>query len=356
MRIGILGLEQSGKKTLFQLLTGSKAGSSHGKLEFPVGVGRIPDERMDRLCQLFRPKKTSLAEIEWVLFPAPPADLKTRDKWFEEAAFLDGLCYVVREFRDPGVYHPEGSVDPARDIEALDLDFTISDLAAVEKRLERMAKDRVKRTAAERERTREVLEKLKLELDEGRPLRGIELTDGEVERLTGQRFLTRADCLIVVNVDESIAGDEEARTRLLVTIPAAGREVVCISVKIEGELAEIDDDAERAELMESMGIETSGAERLARAALKALGRIPFFTVGPNEVHAWLVREGATAVEAAGAIHTDFARCFIRAEVMSVDELIRAGSEAKLREQGKIAARGKDYVVQDGEIVHILAGT
>jgi len=351
MRIGIIGLAQSGKRSLFKLLTGADAPPARGRGEHPVGIGAVPDPRVDELSALYKPKKTRYAEIEWVLFPALPSDEKARRGWIEAARELDGLCYVVRQFTDPGVYHEDGSVDAARDVEKLDLELAFADLAVIETRLERLAKDTAKKTAAEREKQVAVLTKLKEAVETERPVREVELSKDEETRLGGLKFLSRKECMVVVNVDDDIAGDASA----LEAIPSRGREVVAVSAKIEAELAEIEDPAERAEFLSDLGLAESGAARMARGALGTLGLMPFFTVGPDEVRAWLVRRGAPAPEAAGVIHTDFERTFIRAEVMRPEELLAAGSEAKLKEQGKVALKGKDYVVQEGDIVHILAG-
>jgi GTP-binding protein YchF len=356
MRVGIVGLAQSGKKTLFHLLTGAKAPASHGKGEFPVGVASVPDDRVDRLSALYKPKKTKYAEIELVLFPAMPHDAKARDKWFDAARQLDGMCFLVRAFTDPGVYHEEGSVDPARDLEKLDLEFTFADLALTETRLERLAKDTAKKTAAERGKQQELLGRFKAELEAGRWLRGMDLSDGDRARLGGLKFLTRIGTVIAVNADEDVPADAEKKRSLVVSLPARERRTVCVSAKFEAELAEIDDAAEREEFMSQFGVTESAAARLTRAMLEALDQASFLTVGPDEVRAWLVRRGATAPEAAGVVHTDFERGFIRAEVMDVDELLAAGSESRLRDKGKVALKGRDYVVRDGDIFHILAGT
>jgi len=357
MRIGIMGLAQSGKKTLYRLLTGVEKlppTRGDGRGEFPFGIGSVPDERVDRLSAMYEPNKTKYAEIEWALLPALPSESKARDHWLEQARQLDGLCYVVRQFGDEGVYHEDGSVDPARDIGKLDLELTIADLAIVETRLDRLSKENAKKTAAEREKQVEVLDKLKVELEAGRSLRGLELSKSEEDRLSGLKFLSRKDCLLVVNVDEAIAGEPDELAKTAAGVPADGREIVCLSAKIEVELAEIEDPGERAEFLESLGLAESGATRMAHAALRVLGLICFMTVGPDEVRAWIVREGATAPEAAGQVHSDLERGFIRAEHMLIEELLAAGSEAKLKEQGKLALRGKEYVVQDGDILHILA--
>ncbi|MHC4502799.1 MAG: DUF933 domain-containing protein [Planctomycetota bacterium] len=354
MRIAIIGLAQSGKRTLFKLLTGAAPPPVHGKGDFPLGVGSVPDDRLEKLAAIYGSKKTKPAELEWVLFPALPSEEAARRGWFEQAREVDGLCCVVRQFGDESVYHEEGSVDPARDVAKLDLELAFADLTVVEARLERLARDTAKKTAAEREKQEAVLGKLKAEIEAERPLRGVELTKPEEDRLGGLKFLSRKACMIALNVDEGVAGDEPGLAGLVSSVPAAGREVVCLSAKIETELAEIEDDNERAELLEGLGLSEDGASRVARGALRALEVISFLTANRNEVGAHLVRRGSTAPEAAGVVHTDFESGFIRAEVMRLEELAAAGSEAKLRDQGKVALKGKDYVVQEGDIVHVLA--
>jgi len=355
MRIGIIGLAQSGKRSLFKLLTGADAPPARGRGEHPVGIGAVPDGRVDELSALYNPKKTRHAEIEWVLFPALPSDEKARKGWIDSCRELDGLCYIVRQFADPGVYHEDGSIDAARDVEKLDLELAFADLAVIETRLERLAKDTAKKTAAEREKQVAVLSKLKEAIEAERPIREVEISQEEETRLGGLKFLARKECMVVVNVDDDLAVDASALAGAVGAIPSRGREVIAVSAKIEAELAEIEDPAERAEFLSDLGLAESGAARMARGALGTLGLMPFFTVGPDEVRAWLVRRDATAPEAAGVIHTDFERTFIRAEVMRPEDLLAAGSEARLKEQGKVALKGKDYVVQEGDIVHILAG-
>jgi hypothetical protein len=355
MRIGIIGLAQSGKKTLYKLLTGAEPPPSRGRGEYPVGIGAVPDTRVDDLAALYNPKKTRRAEIEWVLLPALPSDEKTRKGWIDFCRELDGLCYVVRQFDDPGVYHEDGSVDAARDVEKLDLELAFADLAVIETRLERLAKDTAKKSAAEREKQIDVLTKLKDAIEAERPVREVELSKEEETRLGGIKFLARKECMVVLNVDDDLAGDDDALASAVASLPARGREVLAVSARIEVELAEIEDPDERAEFLTGLGLSESGTARMARAAVRTLGLMSFFTVGPDEVRAWLVRRGAGAPEAAGAIHTDFERGFIRAEVMRPDELLAAGSEAKLKEQGKVALKGKDYIVNEGDIVHILSG-
>ncbi len=354
MRIGILGLAQSGKRTLFRLLTGAEPPPHRGKGAFPLGIGPIPDSRLDGLSALFNPKKTKYAEIEWILFPALPPDEAARREWFDQVRELDGLCYVIREFSDPSVYHEDGSVDPARDVSKLDLELSFADLMLIETRLERLAGDTAKKTAAERKKQVDVLSRMKAVIEEENPLRTLELDAAEIARLEGLKFLNRKECMLVLNVDEAHAADEERLRKLASGLPAQGREMICLSAKIETELAEIDDERERAEFLEALGLSESGAAKMAKAALRTLGLISFFTVGPDEVRAWLTRRDSVASEAAGKIHTDFKRGFIRAEIMRPEELLVAGSEAKLREQGKLFLKGKDYVVREGDIVHILA--
>lgn len=377
MRMGIVGLAQSGKKTLFQILTGQRrlsegGASSHRKGEFPVGVGSIPDERVDRLARVYKPKRTGYAEIEWVFFPAMPREAKARDKWLDGVrgalpARNDGVCLLVRAFTDGSVYHEDGSVDPARDLEKLDLDFAVADLALIETRLERIAKETAKKAAGEREKQKEVLERLKVELEGGGALRGL-LSEGglgraDTERLSGLKFLTALGTMVAVNVDEGLlSSDAAAATKLeelVRSLPTADRETVCFSAKFEAEFVELCDDIEdaeeREEFRKEFGTPEGASQKLGTAAVRALGVVSFLTANRNEVRAWLVRRGATARRAAGVVHTDFEHGFIRAERMRFEDLLAAGSESRLRDQGKVELKGKDYVVEDGDILHILAG-
>jgi len=357
MRLGILGLAQSGRKTLFKLLTSAQcAPRTDSRGEFPVGAGIVPDARLERFASVVRPKKVRHAEIEWALLPELPAEERARERWFEEARALDGFCIVLRQFGDPSVYHELGSVDPARDLAKLDLELTVADLAVVETRLQRLSRETARKTAAERGKQEEVLERLKAELEAGRGLRGLALSEADEERLGGLKFLTRKDRLIVLNVDEKLIAEEHLPQKLGLggAEPDSGPPIATVSAKVEAELAEIEDAGERAELLAGLGLREPAAARVSRAALRATGRIVFFTGNREEARAWLLRRGATALEAAGTVHSDFARGFIRAEQTTVDELVAAGSEARLRERGRLAIRGKDYVVQDGDVLHILA--
>lgn len=345
MRLGIIGLAQSGKKTLFKLLTGAKAPGA----EYPTAVGFVPEPRLDRFACALKPKRTRYAELEWTPFLPLPSEDRARDRWFEEARKLDGLCIVLRQFEDPTVYHELGSVDPGRDLQKIELELAVADLAVIETRLSRLSRETARKTAAERAKQEELLLKMKSELEAGRPLRNMELSKVDEDRLSGLKFLTRKPQLIVLNVDEKLAREAPSLGGLI-----QGRSAVAVSVKLEAELAELDDPAERAAMASELGLAELGASRICREALKQLDLVTFFTGNREEARAWLIRRGSTALDAAGAVHTDFARGFIRAEQTTVEEFVEAGSEARLRERGKLAVRGKDYVVQDGDILHFLA--
>jgi ribosome-binding ATPase YchF (GTP1/OBG family) len=217
-----------------------------------------------------------------------------------------------------------------------------------------MAKETAKKTAAEREKQRALLEGFRGELEAGRPLGALELSKADQARLSGLRFLTAIPALVGLNVDEDVAADGGRLEELVGSLPLAGRKAACFSAKFEAELGDIEDPKERDEFMQQYGIAESARVKLARAAVETLGQVTFLTANPNEVHAWLVREGATAPEAAGRVHTDFEQGFIRAERMVLEELEAAGSESALRERGRVELKGKDYLVQDGDILHILA--
>lgn len=348
MRTAFIGLPQTGKKTLFSLLTGipysqllSRAGEYH------VGTVKVADPRVDRLRDMYRPQRTRYAEIELTLAPAPPNESKARDQWLQKLKDMDALGHVVRVFEDPAVFHPAGSVDPVRDREQMNLELTISDLALIETRLARIAQDQKRKHDAERAEEAALLQRLKPHLESGQPLRTYPWQPSEEKRIRSLQLLTLKPIVTILNCGEN-------------TPPPTGAEdeLTCrLNAKLEAEVAQIDDPSERAEFLAALGVREPAVHQLSRLLYRALGYISFFTVGADEVRAWSIRRGATAVEAAHAIHSDLARGFIRAEVMKYDELVAAGedghkAEVHLRETGRLLLKGRDYVVEDGDIVHI----
>ena len=358
----ITGLPFVGKTTLFDLLTGQRlpTGTFAGaEAETNVGVAKVPDERLDRLVPLFRPKKITHAEITYRdLGLAKGGGEGLSAKKLGDLRTSDALLHVVRAFRDPSVPHPEGSVDPGRDLATLELELVIADHSVVERRLERIEPEiRGARPGGEREakeRERDLLRRCLEALDAERPLRDLELDAEEEKVLRGYRFLTQMPQLVVVNVDEADVRDP---ARVLTPLrEAASRHrdtgVVHVCAKLEAEMADLDPQ-EAAAFREEAGLREPALDRIVRATYALLGLVSFFTVGPDECRAWTVRKGATAQQAAGEIHSDLERGFIRAEVVRWDDLLRAGGEAEAKKQALVKTMGREYPVEDGDVLHVL---
>jgi GTP-binding protein YchF len=364
VQIAIVGLAGSGKTTVFNTLTrGHAQTGGFGALTLNVGVVKVPDARLDRLAEIFKPKKVVQADVTYVDLPAPPASSEghvgTEELPAEHLARLresDALLHVVRAFEDPSNPHSDGSVDPGRDLEHLDLEFILADLAMVDRRLERLGSSGRHGTPAEREsneREEVILKRLKTSLEAGHPIRDAGLSDDEAKAVRGFRFLTEKPVLVLLNVGESDLGTAEARATAL----AAGYThehamVDHLSARIEMELGELEPE-DAATFMEELGIAESGLERVIRLSYRLLGLISFLTAGPDEVRAWPIPAGSTAVDAAGAIHTDLAKGFIRAETVAYDDLVTLGSTAEARKAGRLRSEGKTYRVTDGDVLEIL---
>ncbi len=360
MDLGIIGLARSGKSSLFNALTGGHAdtGAYSSQQRPNVGVVHVPDARLDALAKVFKAKKTTLAETRWVDYPAGAFESSGPGAQFlAELASMDALVHVVRAFEDEAVPHPEGSVDARRDIESLDLELTVGDLGLIERRLGRLDTELRSLPASERrelERDRGLLATLQEGLEAGRAVREIGLS-GEHERdLAHYQFVTRRPVLLVLNISEDEVGHAEAiEAEFTANHAGPGVAVVALCAKLEAELAALEPD-DAAEFRRDLGLaDESLADRAIRSAYELLGLQSFITVDGSECRAWTVRRGATALEAAGKVHSDMERGFIRAEVARWDELAEAGSLAELRRQGKLHTEGKSYVVQDGDVLHVL---
>ncbi len=355
LRIGIVGLAQVGKTTLFQILTRSHAaGSGAGRPEARVGVVRVPDARLDRLADMFHPQKTVHASIEYVDTPGSIIELARTGAQSQALRELDALVHVVRAFEDPANPAEAGAANPQGDIENVELELMLSDLAVVEKRIERLEKDVKKQKSPALEKELQVLKVCKTALEKQTPLRDAELAPGDERVIRGFTFLSQKPMLYVLNLGEkdaarASAADEFANQAGLKQRPHTAVAAIC--GKVEAELAELD-DSEAADFLASYGLAESAIARLIRASYQLLGLISFFTVGEDECRAWTIRAGTSAVGAAGEIHTDLERGFIRAEVVKYDELLAAGSFAEARARAQLRLEGKDYIVRDGEIVHI----
>jgi GTP-binding protein YchF len=364
MQIAIVGLAGAGKTTVFNTLTrGHAETGGFGGMELHVGVVKVPDDRLDRLAEMFKPKKVVQADVTYVDLPAPPASsegrIGTEELPAEHLARLreaDALIHVVRAFDDPSLTHPAGSVDPRRDLDQLDLEFTLADLALVDRRIERLGGSGRHGTAAEREaneREEVVIRKLKEGLESERPIRDIELEPDEEKAVRGFRFLTQKPVLVLLNVGEAdLPGVGEVVEKIAGGYRHQGSLVDALSAKIEMELGELEPD-DAAVFMEELGLHESSLARVIGLSYRLLGLISFLTAGPDEVRAWPVRDGSTAVDAAGTIHTDLAKGFIRAETVAYDDLLTLGSMAEARKAGRLRSEGKTYRVRDGDVLEIL---
>ncbi|MGH9560319.1 MAG: redox-regulated ATPase YchF [Terracidiphilus sp.] len=357
MKTGIIGLPQVGKSSLFRILTKAKIddrGFSNPR-EAHIGVARVPDERLDKLSALYSPKKTTYASVEYVDVAAIGQEALKETNFLTNLRNVDALIHVLRAFENDSVAHV-GAIDPLRDAKNVEVDLIVSDLVQVEKRIERVEKDMKKGRTSELERELALLLRSKDCLEKETPLRELEMTAEEKKLIRGFMFLSQKPILYALNVSESttLGDDLDAavdRYKLndLAHRPNAGATAIC--GKVEAELAEMD-DAEATDFLESYGLNESGLVRLIRKSYELLGLISFFTAGEDECRAWTVPFGSKAPQAAGAIHSDLEHHFIRAETIRWDQLLEAGSEAAARSKGTLRLEGKEYIVQDGDVVHI----
>lgn len=354
LRMGIVGLSQVGKTTLFRILTRAHgAGLASGRPEAHVGVVHVPDARLDRLSEMYKPKKTIHASVEYVDTPGSVIELARTGSQAATLREANALAHVVRAFENDLVAAPSGSVNPQRDIENVELELILSDLAVVEKRLERLEKDVKKQKNPALEKEYEVLGRARVVLEQQTPLREMLLSAEDERAIRGFTFLSLKPMLYVLNLGEkdaarAAAADEFAQEAGLKQRPHTA--VAAVSGQVEAELAELS-DAEAQEFLASYGLKESAVARLIRSSYRLLGLISFFTVGEDECRAWTLRAGQTALEAAGEIHSDIQRGFIRAEVVKYDDLVASGGLGEARAHALLRLEGKEYIVQDGEVVH-----
>ena len=357
MKTGIIGLPQVGKTSLFGILT--KVHLSEQAYANPreahIGVAKVPDDRLDRLAALYDPKKLTHASVEYVDVGAIGQDALKETAYLTHLRSVDALAHVLRAFDDPAIPHV-GSIDPLRDIKNVEFDLMVSDLGQIEKRLERLEKDLKKMRTADLEKEFDLLKLANAHLGSERPLREMEMTLEDKKRLRGFMFLSEKPILYVLNVNESteLGKDLEAavskyKLTEVACRPNAGAAAIC--GKVEAELAEMS-DADAAEFLSSYGLTESGLTRLIRTTYVLLGLMSFFTAGEDECRAWTIPINTRAQDAAGAIHSDLQKHFIRAETIRWDQLLDAGSEANARARGTLRLEGKDYIVQDGDVMHI----
>ena len=351
MKIGIMALPQSGRRTLFTLLTGDAAAAARPEGKDAItGVAPVLDPRFDKLAGMFHPKKETRARTTVELIPPLEENAVKEGAVFRDIAGTDALCLVARDFADGSVYHVKGSVDALRDIDAVMGELLLHDLLLVEKRLERIAEGK-KRSRDERaEKEEPVLSRMRDHLDRDLPLRTMALSDEERKLLAGYSFITMKEMIIVLNAGEDAMTDNSRVDAVRARYAACAVSVVKLSARLEAEIAALDSAEERDAFMKEAGITETALSLLTRTLLSSLGLISFFTVGEDEVRQWMIRRGAPAPEAAGAIHSDIQRGFIRAEVMKYDDLVSLGSEEAVKKAGKHLLMGKDYVVEDGDII------
>jgi len=352
MQTGIIGLPQVGKTSLFRILTHAHVDAHGAPSQMHVGMARVPDARVAKLAEVFKPKKITFASIEYMDIGGLQKDREKNSASLVPLREADALAHVVRLFENPTVPHEGGSLDAPRDIENVEIELMLYDLEQASKRIERLEKDLKKKKETILETELHLLARCKQALESETPLRQLEFKPEEAKMLTGFMFLTRKPMLYVLNL-----GDEEApeadrvieKHHLEKLISKARTAVVPFCGKIEAELAELP-DAEAAEMMSAYGLAESGRDRLIHATYKLLGLISFITSGEPEVRAWTIERGMTAHKAAGAIHSDIEKNFIKAEVVNWEDLLKAGSFPAARERGQVKLEGKEYVVQDGDVI------
>ena len=363
LRAALIGLPATGKTTLFQLMTAVRetGRAAHGRGEVQIGVSKVPDARLDRLTAMFNPKKRVPATVEF----ADNAGATTGAQALVDVAAYknaDALVHVVRAFRDEAVAHASGSVNPSRDAQTMEDELILADLGVAERRLERLEKDLKKTKTAELETEKALMLRCKEALESGTPLRALSLAGDDLKRLRGFQFLSAKPLLVVINLDEADVAEASASiehaaqsTGLTAFLSRAGTRAVAVCGKIELEIADLE-PADAIAFLSDLGLTESGLDRVIRATYDLLGYMSFFTVGEDECRAWSIPRGTIAQVAAGEIHSDIARGFIRAEVVAYDALIARGSMAVCRDHGEVRLEGKEYIVQDGDIINFRFAT
>ena len=361
MKLGIVGLPNVGKSTLFNALTNAGAESANYPfctIDPNVGIVSVPDKRLDKLAEMYKPEKYTPAIIEFVdiagLVKGASKGEGLGNKFLGNIREVDAVVHVVRCFENNDIIHVEGSIDPIRDVETIDIELILSDLEIVERAIDRT----VKAAKADKKLLEKlaVLEKVKSALEAGKSARSVGLDKEEMAWIEESRLLTLKPIIYVANISEGEVSGEyennEGYKRLKEHALSEGSEIIAVSAQIEAELAELDGE-EKMSFLSDLGIEESGLDKLIKSGYSLLGLISFLTAGPKEVRAWTITRGTKAPGAAGKIHSDFERGFIRAEVVSFDDLVREGDRNKVKEKGLLRSEGKEYVMKDGDVVEFL---
>lgn len=350
MQTGIIGLPQVGKTTLFRILTKANVEGKSGASATHVGVAKVPEPRLLELAKLYNPKKITYATVQYVDLGGMQKE-RVRDS-LASLREVDAIMHVIRVFEDASVPHAAGSIDPLRDATNLELELILSDHDQILRRLERLDKDLKKKSDPVLVAEKNVLEKCKAHLEAEKPLRELELSAEEKKPIGGFLFLSARPVLFVLNLGDEEAGQLDTaveRHKLSALQGRPNAAVVAVCGRLEAELAEME-EAEAAELLASYGLKEPGLNRLIRATYDLMGLIQFFTAGEPEVRAWTIRKGSNAQKAAGAIHSDIERGFIRAEVVKWSDLLAAGSIAAAKEKAQVRLEGKEYTVQEGDVI------
>lgn len=361
MKIGIIGLPNSGKTTVFNALTGQSVEAEAWPTpigeDAHIGIVKVPDARIDKLTEIYKPKKTTYADVTCVDitgFAGGISSSKQKAQVFEQVWDVDAILHVVRAFENPAVVHPDGEIDPARDAAALDLELVFHDLELVETRLERIANSMKKGIGEGLEAERDVLERFLVQLEEEQPLRNLQITEAENAAIASLQFVSLKPELVVLNIGEDELGSEGTAAQLAALhehFQGKEAEVFSLCGEIEMEIGQLEPE-EAGAFLEDLGIAEPAMNLVIHKAYELLGLISFLTAGEDEVRAWTIRRGTHAVKAAGKIHSDIERGFIRAEIISYDDFMAAGgSMPKAKEQGTLRLEGKDYEMQDGDIVN-----
>ena len=357
MKIGLFGFPLVGKTTLFNLLTGAHVDTPRfgsGRTDPNVGVARVPDPRLRRLSGMFSPKKTTPATFDYVDIVGLQKGDAAGSLSLAVLKPMDALAHVVRAFPDDAIAHAEGSLDPARDVETMEMELILADLDSANRRIEKLRGSIQKTNRPEEKKELAALEKIRPQLEAGHPVRSLEIPPDDEKLLRGFAFYTGKPLLIVVNLGEAEAAhvqDAAAHFKLQQIAARPGVTVAAMSGKIEAEVAALSEE-DAAAFRTELGIQEPALDRVLRSSYDLLGLISFYTVGEDECRAWPIRKGTTAARAAGTIHSDLEKGFIRAEVTAYDHLIACGSLNAAKEKGQLRLEGKEYVVADGDIVHI----
>ncbi len=350
MQLGILGLPKAGKTTLFNTLTASHeaTGKFLASDATHLGVAKVPDPRLAALRDLFQPKKYTPATVEYVDIPGITKGEGAESLDLGKLKTVDALLHVVRAFEDAEIPHPDGSVDPLRDVHTIDLELILSDHTLIERRLDRLEKAAKRGTSAEEEREKKLLKEIILPaLEAERPVRALTLDADDERLLRGYQLLTAKPMLVVLNVGEGVVATADPKE---FGIDVARHPAIVVSAPIEEEISRLS-PAEQKEFLGDLGLSEPSLDRVLRASFELLGRIAFFTVGEDEVRAWTIRRGLHAKEAAGSIHSDIERGFIRAEVVACSALLELKTLAHCRDKGLLRLEGKEYVVLDGDVIN-----